>query len=89
MVSLTVTRRPFYKIISIFLAQQRIQKSYPVTGSLGNVFSDLLGRETQRTNLGSKSRGGTDLTTSGAEVAITCQLRVDQKAQFKNQPTSP
>jgi hypothetical protein len=43
-------------------------QAFPVTGSLGNVFSDLLGRETQRTNLGSKSRGGTDLTTSGAEV---------------------
>lgn len=44
--------------------------SYPVAGSLGDVLSDLLGRQTQRTDLGGKSGRGTDLTTGGAEVAI-------------------
>lgn len=44
--------------------------SYPVAGSLCDVFSDLLGRQTQRTNLGGKCRGGTDLTTGGTEVAV-------------------
>lgn len=47
---------------------------YPVASGLGNVFSDLLGGETQRTDLWSKGRGGTDLTTSGAEVAAKCQF---------------
>lgn len=44
--------------------------AYPVTGSLGDVLTDLLGRETKRTDLRRKSGRGTDLTTSGAEVAI-------------------
>jgi hypothetical protein len=43
--------------------------TYPVTCRLGDVFSDLLGRQTERTDLGSESRGCTDLTTSGSEVA--------------------
>lgn len=44
--------------------------SYPVTGGLCDIFSDLLGRQTQRTDLGGKRRGGTDLTTSSEEVAV-------------------
>jgi hypothetical protein len=57
---------------------------YPVASGLGNVFSDLLGGETQRTDLGSKSRGGTDLTTSGAEVATICQLQCVQELRLES-----
>lgn len=44
--------------------------SYPVASRLSDVFSDLLGRETKRTNLGSQSGRCTNLATSGTEVAI-------------------
>lgn len=43
-------------------------ETLPVTSGLGNVFTDLLGRETKRTNLGGKGRRGTNLTTGGSEV---------------------
>ena len=43
---------------------------YPVTGGLGNIFTNLLGRQTERTDLGGQSRLGSDLTTSGPQVAI-------------------
>lgn len=43
-------------------------KTLPVAGGLGDIFTDLLGRETKRTDLGGKSGRGTDLTTSGTEV---------------------
>lgn len=43
-------------------------KTLPVTSGLGDIFTDLLGGETKRTDLRSESRRGTDLTTSGAEV---------------------
>lgn len=42
--------------------------AYPVASGLGNVFTDLLGGETKRTNLRSQSRRGTNLTTGGTEV---------------------
>lgn len=54
----------------VVCASQR-SNSYPVASGLGNIFSDLLGGQTQRTDLGSQSGGGTDLTTSGTEVAIS------------------
>lgn len=44
--------------------------SYPVTSGLGDVFTNFLGGKTQRTDLGSKSGGGTDLTSGSTEVAI-------------------
>lgn len=44
--------------------------SYPVTSVLGNVFTNLLGRQTEGTDLGGQCRLGTDLTTSHTEVAI-------------------
>lgn len=44
--------------------------SYPVTSRLRDIFSDLLGRETKRTDLGGKSGRSTDLTTGSPEVAV-------------------
>lgn len=43
-------------------------RTYPVTGGLGDIFTDLLGGETKRTDLGGKSGRGTDLTSGGTEV---------------------
>jgi hypothetical protein len=43
-------------------------ETFPVTGSLGDIFTNLLGRQTQRTNLGSKCRLSTDFTTGRSEV---------------------
>jgi len=42
--------------------------AYPVTSGLGDIFTDLLWRETKRTDLGGKRGGGTDLTTRCTEV---------------------
>lgn len=42
-------------------------QTLPVLGSLGNVLTNLLGRQTQRTNLRGKCRRSTNLTTSSAE----------------------
>lgn len=44
--------------------------TYPVAGVLGDVFTDLLGRETERTDLGCQRGLGTDLTTGTSQVAI-------------------
>jgi hypothetical protein len=44
--------------------------SYPVTSVLGDIFTNLLGRQTKGTDLGSQSRLGTNLTTGHTEVAI-------------------
>lgn len=44
------------------------EATYPVTGSLGDIFADLLGRETERTNLGGEGSLSTDFTTSGPQV---------------------
>jgi len=43
-------------------------ETLPVLGGLGNIFTDLLGRKTERTNLGGKSRGSSDLSSGGTEV---------------------
>jgi hypothetical protein len=56
-------------------------QAFPVAGSLGNIFSDLLGRKTQRTDLGGESRRGTNLATSGTEVAtIALVCKLDREA---------
>lgn len=59
--------------------------SYPVTSSLGDIFTNFLGRKTQRTNLGRKSGGGTDLTSGGTEVAVfpSRQHRLAHRSQFE------
>lgn len=49
--------------------QSQIVMPYPVTGVLGDIFTNLLGRQTERTDLRSQSGLGTDLTTSHTEVA--------------------
>ena len=43
---------------------------YPVAGCFGNIFTDLLGRETKRTNLWREGGRGTNFTTSGPQVAV-------------------
>lgn len=39
-----------------------------VLGGLSNVFTDLLGRQTKRTNLGGQGRRGTNLSSGGSQV---------------------
>ena len=41
---------------------------YPVTSGLCNIFTDLLRRQTERTDLGRKRGRSTNLTTGGTEV---------------------
>lgn len=43
-------------------------ETLPVASGLGDVFTDLLGRKTERTDLGRKGGRGTDLTSGGTEV---------------------
>ena len=43
-------------------------QTLPVASVLGNVFTNLLGRQTERTDLGSQSGLGSDLTTSHTQV---------------------
>lgn len=43
-------------------------ETLPVAGGLGDIFTDLLGRKTERTDLGRKGGRGTDLTSGGTEV---------------------
>ena len=42
--------------------------AYPVASGLGDVLTNLLGRETKRTDLGGKSGRSTNFTTGGTEV---------------------
>lgn len=88
MVSLTVTRRPFclwgisnweLGLVSKFSFVQ----TYPVTSGLGDIFTDLLGWETERTNLRGKGRLGADLTTCGPQVAVNCVRRIRIQWQRK------
>lgn len=61
------------QLLAIMLPSKRefvCSSPYPVTGGLGNIFTNLLGRQTERTDLGGQSRLGSDLTTSGPQVAI-------------------
>ncbi len=53
MVSQTVTRRPFCKFVRRG-REHGYAHTYPVTGGFRNIFSDLLGRQTEGTDLGSK-----------------------------------
>lgn len=59
--------------------------SYPVTSSLGDIFTNFLGRKTQGTNLGRKGGGGTDLTSGGTEVAVlpSRQHRLAHRSKFE------
>ena len=43
-------------------------ETLPVASGLGDIFTDLLGRKTERTDLGRKGGRGTNLTSGGTEV---------------------
>ena len=43
-------------------------ETLPVASGLGDIFTDLLGRKTEGTDLGRKGGRGTDLTSGGTEV---------------------
>lgn len=61
-------------------------RSYPVTSRLGDIFTNFLGRKTQRTNLGRQGGRGTDLTSGGTEVAVfpSRQLRLAHRSQVRS-----
>jgi len=62
--------------------------AYPVASSLRDVLTNLLGRQTQRADLGSESRRGTHLTASGTEVAKdVCQLDRTELGSASGIPT--
>jgi len=42
--------------------------TYPVTCRLGDIFTDLLRRQTKRTNLGRERRGSTNLAAGRAQM---------------------
>ena len=43
-------------------------EALPVLSGLGNVFTDLLGRQTQRSDLGSQSRGRSNFPTNASQI---------------------
>merc|ERR1712025_290792 len=45
-------------------------QALPLSGVLGNVVTNLLGRQTQRTDLGGQRGGGSDLASNGSEVDV-------------------
>lgn len=53
----------------VYLARLSIV-TYPVTGRFGDIFPDLLGRQTEGANLRRKRGRGTDFATSGPQMAI-------------------
>lgn len=63
---------------------------YPVTSVLGNVFTNLLGRQTKGTDLGGQSGLGSDFTTSHSQVTIErttlelSSLRKTRKSKVKD-----
>lgn len=70
-----MTRSPFYGACQFAPLQDVAQvhfggEPYPITSGLGDIFTDLLGRQTKRTDLGGKSRRSTNLTSGGTEGAV-------------------
>ena len=51
-------------------------ETFPVLGGLGDVVTDLLGGETEGTDLGGQGRGGSDFTTDSpqADDLINCEV---------------
>lgn len=89
MVRRTVTRRPFcivwknHELAICVFAQIGLPIPYPVASVLGNIFTNLLGRQTKGTDLRSQSRLGSDLTTSHTEVAIdVVSLCIERREEF-------
>lgn len=64
-----MTRRPFQSPLQFGqrVARRGILAVENLRG-LGDIFTDLLGRQTKRTNLGGEGRRGTNLTTRGPQV---------------------
>lgn len=54
------------------ISGRHLLSTYPVTSGLGDIFTNLLWRETKGTDLGSESGLCSDLTTCGPQVAIAC-----------------
>ena len=57
--------------------------TYPVASGLGDIFTDLLGRETKRTDLRSQCGRGTNFTTSGPQMAIARKLAICDNRELK------
>ena len=51
-------------------------QTFPVLGGLGNVVTNLLGRQTQGTDLGGQGRGGGDLASDGTKAHDLKQNKV-------------
>ena len=49
-------------------------QAFPILGCLGDVITNLFGGQTQRTNLGGQSRGGSDFTTDSTKADNLKQL---------------
>ena len=69
----TVTRRPFCNdhirsCNAMEASSLSLNATYPITGCLRNIFTDLLWRKTKRTDLWRKSRRSTDFTSSGSKM---------------------
>ena len=50
-------------------------QAFPVLGGLGDVITNLFGRQTQRTNLGGQGRSGSHFTTNSTKADNLKQLR--------------
>ena len=61
-------------------------ETLPVASGLGDIFTDLLGRKTERTDLGRKGGGGTDLTSRCPQVDDLNFVGVLEQAQ--SEPTA-
>ena len=58
-----------YIVLDDSINHPLIIDTHPVTSALGNIFTNLLGRKTKRTDLWGQSRLGSDFTASCPEVA--------------------
>jgi hypothetical protein len=56
--------------VSIMGREAHLGGAYPVASGLGDIFSDLLRRQTEGTNLGSQSGRGANFSASRAEGAV-------------------
>ena len=59
-------------------------QALPVASSLGDIFTDLLGRQTERTDLGGESGRSTDFTTCSPQVAVCIGLKKLSASSHKN-----
>merc|ERR1719189_2899763 len=59
------------------LELDRHLETLPVAGRLGDVVTNLLGRQTKGTHLGGQGRGGTDLATNSSQVDVLHLIRIE------------